>query len=420
MQIVPKVVEQNKSINYVLSLRNINHIESIEILSKNDYFHINKIEYKIQDDKVLFTSTVPVIGEFILKVNLSFDNYKKSKLLTLYCLDKDMIKLKPFKGDLHMHSIYSDGNRTPLAMCLHSLGLGLDFMSLTDHDCYEGSLEAIAKVKESNIDILVLPGEEITVRKNETVNSHGNGHMLSINANKSIENQRLDSAIYAKELEDIAQNIKGDLIGKDIDPLDYARNVWAINKVHEANGIAIQCHPNWIYHNSKYHLNQPIYKELLASSLLDGVEVIGDINKTEENNNMGYMTYIEIKDKNKYLSPLANTDAHDIDHNARERFNIVFAKDKTAQSITNAIKDGLTCATLRRENDEHQFVGKSHLTHYAYFLVKEYFPKHKHLKHKLSQLYLDGFINNTSFEDKIRITKTRLKEHDNQFFSRQK
>ena len=416
MQISPNVIEQNQSINYILNLRNINHIESIEIFSKNDYFHTNNVEYKIQNNTVLFTSTMPVIGEFIVKVNLSFDSYKKSKTLNLYCLDKDMIKLKPLKGDLHMHTIYSDGNRTPLAMCLHSLGLGLDFMSITDHDCYEGSLEAIAKVKEFNIDILVLPGEEITVRKNETVNSHGNGHMLSINANKSIENQRTDSTIYAKELEDIAQNIKNDLVGKDIDPLNYARNIWAINKVQEANGIAIMCHPNWIYHNAKYHLNQPIYKELLESSKLDGVEVIGDINKTEENNNMGYLTYIEIKDKHKYLSPLSNTDAHDIDHNARERFTMVFVKDKTAEGITDAIKAGFTCAILKRENDEHQFVGKSHLSHYAYFLIKEYFPKHKHLKHKLSQLYLDEFISGECFESKINVTKNRLENHTNSFF----
>jgi len=417
MQISPKIVEQDKSIKYTLNLRNIKHIESIEIFSKNDYFHTSEVEYTIQDNMVLFTATMSVIGEFIVKVNLSFDAYKKSKTLNLYCLDKNMIKLKPLKGDLHMHTIYSDGERTPLAMCIHSLSLGLDFMSITDHDCYEGSLEAIAKVKESNIDILVLPGEEITVRKNETVTSHGNGHMLSINANKSIDNQRTDSVIYAKELEDIAESIKDDLVGKNIEPLNYARNIWAINKVKEANGIAIQCHPNWIYRNGKYHLNQPIYKELLESSNLDGVEVIGDINKTEENNNMGYLTYIEVKDKHKYLSPLANTDAHDVDHNARERFTMVFAKDKTAEGITGAIKDGFTCAILRRENDEHQFVGKSHLSHYAYFLIKEYFPKHKHLKHKLSQLYLDEFMNNTSFENKIKTIKTRLKEHHNSFFT---
>jgi len=55
-------------------------------------------------------------------------------------------------------------------------------------------------------------------------------------------------------------------------------------------------------------------------------------------------------------------------------------------------------------------------SHYAYFLIKEYFPKHKHLKHKLSQLYLDEFINGECFKSKINITKNRLENHTKSFF----
>ncbi|NQY21416.1 MAG: hypothetical protein HRT40_08905 [Campylobacteraceae bacterium] len=53
---------------------------------------------------------MPFIGEFVVKVNFT---YKESKIACLYCLDKNMIKLRPIKGYLHMHSIHSDGKTTP-------------------------------------------------------------------------------------------------------------------------------------------------------------------------------------------------------------------------------------------------------------------------------------------------------------------
>lgn len=413
MRISPNVIEQDKKINYVLTLKDSTNIQSIELFSKNDYFHKDTVEYKIENNYIYFTYTMLYVGEFVVNVNFT---YKESKSLNLYCLDKNMIKLKPLKGDLHMHTIYSDGKRTPLAMCLNSLELGMDFMSITDHDYYEGSLKAIKKVEEANIDILVLPGEEVSVGKGDLSKPKGNGHMLSINANKSIEDQRKDTAVYEKELEEIAENIKKDLVGKNIDPLHYARNIWAIDKIKEADGISILCHPNWIYHDLKYHLHQPLYKEMLENSHLDGIEVIVDINKKEEVNNLASLTYLEIKNKHKYLAPMGNTDAHDIDHDALERFTIVFAKEKTNNSIVDAIRNGLTCAVVKRGENNHQFMGNSDLAHYAYFLIQEYFPKHQELRNKLAKLYVDELINNEHFQTKIENTKRRLEEHYNNFF----
>jgi len=410
MKISPNVVEQNKKINYILNLKNTSNIESIKIFSKSDYFHSDTVEYKIENYDILFNYKMSYIGEFVVKINFT---YKESKTVNLYCLDKNMLKLKPLKGDLHMHTIYSDGKRTPLAMCLSSMESGMDFISITDHDNYNGSLQAIKNVKESNLDILVLPGEEVTVAKGD---NSGNGHILSINANKSIDEQRKDDVVYEKELEEIAKKIKKDLSETNIEPLNYARNIWVINKIKEAKGISILCHPKWLYHNSKYHLHQPLYKEMLKNSSLDGIEVVGDIDKIEELNNMTYLTYMETKNKHKYLAPIANTDAHDSDHDAGERFTIVFAKQKTCDGIVEAIKAGLTCAVLKRGDKEHQFIGNSDLAHYAYFLIQEYFPKHQKLRNKLAKLYLDELIDKQSFENKIDSTKKRLEEHFNSFF----
>lgn len=353
------------------------------------------------------------LGEFIVKVNFT---YKESKLVTLYCLDKKMMELRPLKGDLHMHSIYSDGRATPFAMIMASLNAGMDFVSITDHDNYEGSLKAIKKVKENDIDILVLAGEEVSVGgKIDMSVAQGNGHILSINANTSIENQRKNITQYEKELQIIAQSLKQEDIDKNIDVSHYAKNIWVINKIKEANGISILAHPNWIYKDGKYHLHQAFYKEMLKSSHLDGVEVFGE-EKIKEHNNMTHLTALQTKNKYKYLAPFANSDAHDSDHEIGDRFTVLFTKRNSDSSVMEAMQKGLCCAVYKRENGEHQFIAKDELAQYVYFLMKEYYPKYSSLKSRLAKLYIDQLINGESFEKKINKVQKRLQEYTNSFY----
>ena len=413
MKVTPSVIEQNIDINYNLTVKNISNIESIEVLSRGNFYHKDTLKYKIKNNTIQFTYKMPYLGEFVIKVNFT---YKESKIVTLYCLDKVMIKLRPLKGDLHMHSIYSDGKTTPFAMVMSSLDAGMDFVSVTDHDCYEGSQNAIEKVKKNNIDILVLSGEEVSVGGEKDMSiSQGNGHILSINANKSIEEQRKDSKKYEKELQEIVKILEKEKIDKNIDSIHYAKNIWVINKIKEAKGISILAHPNWIYKDGKYHLHQAFYKEMLKSSHLDGVEVFGE-EKVKEHNNMTHLTALQTKNRYKYLAPFANSDAHDSDHEVGERFTIVFVKEKSTSSIITAIKEGLTCAIFKRENYEHQFIGKDELAQYVYFLIKEYYPKHSNLKSRLAKLYIDQLINGESFDKKINIVKKKLEDYTNSFY----
>lgn len=420
MKITPRVVEQNKNITYKLVIKNINNIKNIEsiyIFSKTDYFHKEKVEFSVFGNEIFFDYVMPYLGEFVVKVDF---NYKESKTQSLFCVKDELINLRPLRGDLHMHSIYSDGKRTPFAMALASLEAGMDFISITDHDNYKGSLEAIKKVKEHNIDLLVLPGEEISVGKGDTILSRGNGHMLCINANKSIEDQRKDDKKYEKELEEIAKDLRKKELEEGIEPLHYARNIWALNKIHEANGIAILCHPNWIYYDHKYHLHQAIYKEMLKNSKLDGIEVIGDIDKIEECNNLTYLTFLQNKNKFKKLAPISNSDAHDSNHDLGVRYSVLFVKEKSNNAIIQSIKEAKSVAVLRRSEIENQVIGEDFLCSYVHFLLKEYFPKIQKLKYRLSRLHLDALINNFDFDNKIESTKLKMKNYEESFFNLEK
>ena len=87
MKISPNVVEQNTNISYTLILKNTSNIESLEILSRNDFYHKDTLDYTIQNNKILFSYKISYLGEFVIKVNFT---YKESTLVTLYCLDTIM------------------------------------------------------------------------------------------------------------------------------------------------------------------------------------------------------------------------------------------------------------------------------------------------------------------------------------------
>ncbi len=56
--------------------------------------------------------------------------------------------------DLHMHSTFSDGLKTPAELVEKAVRRGLAAISLTDHDCLDGTKEAIAAGNEKGVEIL--------------------------------------------------------------------------------------------------------------------------------------------------------------------------------------------------------------------------------------------------------------------------
>ena len=65
------------------------------------------------------------------------------------------------RGELHVHSTFSDGRDSPGQVILEAVNKELDFISITDHDTFKGSLKAVKAVSSMNLDIIVIIGAEI-------------------------------------------------------------------------------------------------------------------------------------------------------------------------------------------------------------------------------------------------------------------
>ncbi len=102
------------------------------------------------------------------------------------------------KIDLHVHTHYSvDSLITPDELTFYAKKRGLDGVAVVDHDTLDGALKTAEKT-----DFFVIPGMEVTSK---------NGHIVALN---------------------VKEHIPKDL---NVDE--------TVDKIHEAGGIAIACHP---------------------------------------------------------------------------------------------------------------------------------------------------------------------------------
>jgi predicted metal-dependent phosphoesterase TrpH len=124
------------------------------------------------------------------------------------------------KADLHVHTTYSkDSLITPKELIYYSKKHGLDAVAVTDHNQLEGAFK-IAK----ETDFLIIPGMEV---------SSADGHIVALNV-------------------------------KELIPRGFSA-IETVERIHEAGGIAIACHP---YASFKGSL-----KENICESF-DAIEII--------------------------------------------------------------------------------------------------------------------------------------------------
>ncbi|MZE77491.1 phosphoesterase, partial [Streptomyces sp. SID5475] len=73
-----------------------------------------------------------------------------------------------YRGDCHLHTVHSDGRRTPAEVAAAARAAGLDFITTTEHNTHSGHAAWEGLWGD---DLLIMAGEEVTTR---------NGHVLAL------------------------------------------------------------------------------------------------------------------------------------------------------------------------------------------------------------------------------------------------
>jgi hypothetical protein len=83
-------------------------------------------------------------------------------------------KVSEFRADLHTHTIYSDGSFTPHELIDHAVEIGLNALSITDHDTVDAYTDAFSYAKSKGL-ILVSGVEFSSLYKKQNVHILGYG-----------------------------------------------------------------------------------------------------------------------------------------------------------------------------------------------------------------------------------------------------
>jgi len=396
---------------------------SVHAFSKVNLWEETRLEVEADEDGFIrFCLPFQTQGEYLVNVYRT----PEDKLLTahLFAVPPDLARRKAYKGDMHIHTHYSDGKQSPIYMAVRAKELGLDFIAITDHDKYQPSLEAIEEAKKIGLNLLLLPGEEVSVRE-------GCGHFVALCTSDWVAGQKSNAEIYDKEYRHILENELKDKtvaefarivaefarIQEGLSKEKYAHAVWTVKKIHEFGGYAVLAHPYWVA-GQKFHLNRPVYDQLLNDGLYDAVELLGDV--APEDNLLSIAKYFEEVAKGRKIPIISNSDTHrSHEHTYGRYWTLVFAEKLEQEAIFDAIFDlkSVACELPpcippytggKRGGENLRIYGSFDLVEYAFFLHREFFPLHDKICAKEGELYMRSLNGEELYHRELERLKVEL------------
>lgn len=347
-----------------------------------------------EDGCFRFNYAFPSEQQYFLRI---YDGEDWKYQFPVYAVNDDLASRYPYMGDLHMHTICSDGNQTPEVVCANYRRHGYDFMTISDHGRYYPSLKAINFYKNVPTGLNIVPGEEVHLPpvNGQRVDPHivNFGGEYSINAlvedvhikevgkDKKFRSIRdncpdvMTKAEYEEKMSELSEKIE---VPEGIDPIPAAVTKWIFNEIKRADGLGIFAHPEWI--SDVFQVPTKFYEYLFENRDFDAFEVLGGENYFEQN---GFQTaiYYDNLAKGRKFPIVGSTDSHSSYESNRNAFicaTIVFSPENERKSLISSIKDYYSVA-VDKISKEFRIVGDLRLTRYTCFLLKNYFPRHDEL-----------------------------------------
>ncbi|MBR4865978.1 MAG: hypothetical protein IKU11_04785 [Clostridia bacterium] len=284
----------------------------------------------------------------------------------IYALEEDLFAKNPYKGDNHLHTRFSDGKDSPMYMAAAACRFGYDYCVITDHYRYAPSLMARDFFAPTGIDFLVVPGEEVHSPDNPV-------HIINWGGRESVnawfqQNEAEYRAAVEAELSAITEPMT------DADRYAAAACQVIFDRIRQAGGLSILCHPHWIVTHG-FNEHEDITDYLADHKRFDVLELIAG--GAYEVGTQIQLSYYKARPA---MPIVGSSDSHGCFGDALEpgNFTIAFADSLEVEAIKSAIGSGLAIA-----GNDNKFYGDYRLVKYAYFLQRNYYPEHKKKRNAL-------------------------------------
>ncbi len=232
----------------------------------------------------------------------------------------DVNGYKVLKCDFHMHTVFSDGTVWPNIRLQEAWTEGLDAIALTDH--MEGHPHRNEVSTDNNLPHELIRNEAsknniILIKGTEVTRQTPPGHF---------------NAIFT-----------GDLSGYVTDNTTGEKDREAVMKAAAQNAFIFWNHPGWKPNIEGSYEWLPFVEDLYKNKALKGIEVFN-----------GFGFHMKALDWciDKGLTVMGNTDAHNLNMHTYDQehayvhrtMTLVFAKQRSAESIREALEAGRTVA----------------------------------------------------------------------------
>lgn len=324
--------------------------------------------------------------------------HKAGHRFHMYALDSDLYALRPYRGDLHVHSLRSDGQEYPSIVAANYRKGGMDFMALTDHGNYAPSVEMIDSYKGIPIDICLCNGEEVHPPNNHV-------HTVNFGGKQSVnEFIRENPELYIQQVMEIEAGIEPE---EGLDTYEYASLKWVYNKIREYDGLAIFVHPHWI--ETGYHMPDVMLRRIYADLDFDAYELLGG--QTTEENVLQKASHYEYAKDASTIPVVSSSDSHGTERDYLFTWytTIVFAPDCTENDIIASVKANRSVAIEQYPSEDARLYGPYRYVKLAAFLLKYYFPLHDELCFEEGRLMKEAVLGSESSIKMLELMQGRTK-----------
>lgn len=347
-----------------------------------------EVPFTIIDGHIVFDYTFYEEQEHMVFVYQILKEEKK--LLTffkLYSLKEDLFQLLPWKGEMHMHSNWSDGTQPPEIMYAYARRAGMEFAVLTDHYILQPNPIVQNQLSKIKSGLKIIPGEEVHVKGQSM-------HIVSVGAKKCISQMIRENCEEIKE-EAMTLVNKNKIFPIDVDPVEYAMQKWVYNKIRENDGLAILAHPYWPHENNAAYLPTSLSRMIIREGLADAWEITG-VDCGDKDFMQGVL-YAEEREKGYQMPVVGSTDAHN-KSGLGNGYSIIFAKENNFESLAASIRNNISvgCRQYKRHDGAIRYMafGPTRLVRYAMFLMSEFYSVQDRL------CFLEGELMNEVFSGK--------------------